>query len=120
MVLSQLQLQCKKENKQNYKYNKPIKKSNSFYDSLYDSLFVMNEHPNIPKTRNRISVYKKAQDLLINKGFVYEISETDYNNLLKSRKKQSFTDNQPHYLISQKGHEYLKRFEALRELFNLE
>jgi predicted transcriptional regulator len=115
MVLSELQYVYQTENRIKQRKNRPLNIP-TFYDYLHTALFAMNEYPTTPKAKNRMTLNKKVQELLIQKGFVKEVTEVQYNKLLHSRCKHRL--NGPCYLITTKGHEYLKRFEHLRELFD--
>lgn len=112
MVLSELQYDYQKQNKARKKQD--IKSRHSimtYYDNLYTALFTMNEYPTIPKAKNGMSSSRTVQEMLIQKGFVKEVTDKKLLNNWK------YNDEVSYYLTTTKGHEYLKRFEHLRELF---
>ncbi len=115
MVLSELQCVYQTQNrlkqKQKQRKNRPHTIMN-FYDNLHTALFAMNEYPTIPKAKNGMTPNKKVQELLIQKGFVKEVVDKKLLNNCE------YGGNVSYYLITTKGHEYLKRFEHLRELFD--
>jgi predicted transcriptional regulator len=85
-----------------------IKKHNCYYDSLYDALIYLNNHP-IPLTKYRITTNKSVLSSL----FSYELITmvTDRNML------SSIDHNEaPHYTISPKGVEFIRRYESLHNL----
>ena len=84
----------------------------SLHDTLHTALFAMSECQMIPKAKTRISPNKKIQDMLIQNGFVKEVTDKQLLNNCE------YMSDVKYYIISQKGHEYLKRFEYLRELFD--
>lgn len=115
MVLSQLQYNYQTENRLRKKNNKPLHVM-TIYDTLYTALFVMNECPMRPKSKTATTVSKVAQEMLIQKGFVKEVTDKDKKLLDNCEYVGSKVK---YYIISHKGHEYLKRFEHLMELFDV-
>jgi predicted transcriptional regulator len=78
------------------------------YDSLYDALSYLSYYP-IPLTKYRIATNKQILFSLLSNQFIQEV--TDKNLLLNSE-----YNDVPHYVISPKGMEYVKRYESLKEL----
>jgi hypothetical protein len=85
------------------------KKYKTRYDSVYDSLLYLKNQP-IPLTKYRISTNKHTLSSLLSNQFIKPV--TNKNLLLNSE----YT-NVPHYVISPKGIEYIKRYELLKQLF---
>ncbi|MDQ3083263.1 MAG: hypothetical protein M3Q77_00425 [Thermoproteota archaeon] len=79
------------------------------YDSLYDALLYLSHYP-IPLTKYRITTNKHVLLSLLSNQFIQLV--TDKNLLLKCE-----YDDVPHYVISPKGIEYIKRYESLKQLF---
>lgn len=79
------------------------------YDSVYDSRLYLKNQP-IPLTKYRISTNKHTLSSLLSNQFIKPV--TNKNLLLNSE----YT-NVPHYVISPKGIEYIKRYELLKQLF---
>ena len=78
------------------------------YDAIYKSLNLINNKITHPLTLNRISNNPNIQKLLLAKGLIREAEPKE--NLI------SEYNNYKYFVIDSKGHEYLKRFEKLREL----
>ena len=79
------------------------------YDSLYDALLYLSHYP-IPLTKYRITTNKHVLLSLLSNQFIQLV--TDKNLLLNSE-----YDDAPHYVISPKGIEYIKRYDSLQQLF---
>ncbi|KAA2279704.1 MAG: hypothetical protein AB7V56_16780 [Candidatus Nitrosocosmicus sp.] len=88
-----------------FKYNKEY---NTHYDSLYETLTYLSQYP-VPLTKHRIATNRKVLILLLSKGLIKPVVN---KNLLINREYE----NVPHYVISIKGMEYIKRYESLHEL----
>ena|ERR1044071_147242 len=86
-----------------------IKGYNTYYDSLYDALLYLSHYP-IPLTKYRIATNKHVIMSLLSNDFIQIVS--DKNLLLRSE----YSDT-PHYVISPKGIEYIKKYELLKQLF---
>ena len=80
------------------------------YDCVYDALLYLKNQP-IPLTKYRISTNKHTISSLLSNQFVKPV--TNKNPLLNSE----YTDV-PHYIISPKGIEYIKRYESLKQLYS--
>jgi hypothetical protein len=85
------------------------KEYKTHYDSLYDTLLYLSQCL-IPLTKYRITTNKQVLLLLLSKQFIQMV--TDKNLLLNSE-----YNDVPHYVISPKGIEYIKRYESLKQLF---
>jgi hypothetical protein len=85
------------------------KEYKTHYDSLYDALLYLSQYP-IPLTKYRIATNKHILLSLLSNQFIKPV--TNKNLLLNSE-----YDNVPHYVISPKGMEYVKRYESLKQLF---
>lgn len=81
---------------------------NTRYDAIYDALIYLNRYP-IPLTKHRISTNKNVLSLLLSKQLISPVKGKDK---LINTKYESVT----HYVISQKGIEYIKRYESLKLL----
>lgn len=86
-----------------------VKEYKTRYDSVYDSLLYLKNQP-IPLTKYRISTNKHTLSSLLTNQFIKPV--TNKNLILDSE----YTDV-PHYIISPKGMEYIKRYESLKQLF---
>jgi len=80
------------------------------YDCLFDALLYLKNQP-IPLTKYRISTNKHTLSSLLSNQFIRLV--TNKNLILNSE----YTDV-PHYVISSKGIEYIKRYESLKQLFS--
>lgn len=80
----------------------------TIYDSIYKSLNLINTRITYPLTLSKISNNPNVQKMLLAKGLIKEVKPTE--NLI------SEYHNYKYFVIDTKGHEYLKRFEKLREL----
>lgn len=85
------------------------KECKTYYDSLYTALSYLSEYT-IPLTKYRITTNKQVILSLLSNQFIQPVA--DKNLLLDSD-----YDDVPHYVISPKGFEYIKRYESLRQLF---
>ena len=85
-----------------------IKKHKSYYDSLYDALVYLNDHP-IPLTKYRIASNKNVIFLLFSYRMITMVTD---RNLLSSIDHNEV----PHYTISPKGIEFIRRFQSLQDL----
>ena len=88
--------------------SKERKEHNTHYDSLYDALSYLSYYP-IPLTKHRISTNKNVLSSLLSKQLVNPVTDKD---LLLNSGYEDVT----HYVISQKGIEYIKRYESLQQL----
>ena len=79
------------------------------YDCVYDALLYLRNQP-IPLTKYRISTNKHTLSSLLANQFIKPVTK---NLILNSE----YTDV-PHYVISPKGIEYIKRYESLKQLFS--
>src|SRR4029078_3096255 len=79
------------------------------YDCVYDALLYLKNQP-IPLTKYRISTNKHTLTSLLSNQFIKPVTNKKF--ILNSE----YTDV-PHYTISQKGIEYIKRYESLKQLF---
>jgi hypothetical protein len=84
------------------------KQHNTHYDLLYDDLIYLSDYP-IPLTRHRISTNKNVLLSLLCKQLINPVINKD---LLVNSK---YVDV-PHYVIFQKGIEYIRRYEFLQRL----
>jgi predicted transcriptional regulator len=84
------------------------KQHNTHYDLLYDDLIYLSDYP-IPLTRHRISTNKNVLSSLLSKQVINPVINKD---LLVNSK---YVDV-PHYVIFQKGIEYIRRYEFLQRL----
>jgi hypothetical protein len=84
------------------------KQHNTHYDLLYDDLIYLSDYP-IPLTRHRISTNKNVLSSLLSKQLINPVINKD---LLVNSK---YVDV-PHYVIFQKGIEYIRRYEFLQRL----
>jgi hypothetical protein len=75
------------------------KKHNTHYDLLYSALIYLSDYP-IPLTKHRVSTNKNVLSSLLSKQLINPVINRD---LLIN----SIYDNVPHYVISQKGTEYI-------------
>lgn len=80
----------------------------TIYDSIYKSLNLINNKITHPLTLSKISNNPNVQKLLLAKGLIREVKPKE--NLI------SEYHNYKYFVIDSKGHEYMKRFEKLREL----
>src|ERR1044072_6290856 len=78
------------------------------YDSLYDTLIYLSQYP-IPLTKHRISTNRNILFSLLSKQLIKPVA--DKNLLIRSEYV-----NIPHYVISMKGIEYIRRYESLQQL----
>ena len=85
------------------------KEYKTHYDSLYDTLLYMSQYL-IPLTKYRISTNKHILLSLLSNQFIQMVPN---KNLLINSKYNDV----PHYVISPKGIEYIKRYESLKQLF---
>jgi predicted transcriptional regulator len=90
--------------------SKDRKEHNTHYDSLYEALLYLSRYP-IPLTKYRISTNKNVLSSLLSKQLINPV-------INKSLLLNSEYEDVPHYVISPKGLEYIKRFEFLQELFD--
>jgi hypothetical protein len=90
--------------------SKDRKQHNTHYDALYETLTYLSGYP-IPLTKHRITTNKNVLATLLSKRL---INPVDYKDLLINNKYESVT----HYAISQKGIEYIKRYESLKQLLD--
>jgi predicted transcriptional regulator len=79
------------------------------YDCVYDALLYLKNQP-IPLTKYRISTNKHTLTSLLSNQFIKPVTNKKF--ILNSE----YTDV-PHYTISPKGIEYIKRYESLKQLF---
>ena len=86
-----------------------VKENKTHYDSLYDALLYLSYYP-IPLTKYRITTSKPVLLSLLSNHFVKPV--TNKNLILNS----GYIDV-PHYVISIKGIEYIKRYELFKQLF---
>ena len=85
------------------------KEYKTHYDSLYDVLSYLSQYI-IPLTKYRIATNKHILLSLLSNEFICRVTNKDL--LLNS----DYMDV-PHYVISPKGIEYIKRYESLKQLF---
>ncbi len=85
-----------------------VKEYKTRYESVYDSLLYLKNQP-IPLTKYRISINKHTLSSLLSNQFMKPV--TNKKLLLNSE-----DTNVPHYVISPKGIEYIKRDELLKQL----
>jgi len=85
------------------------KEYKTHYDSLYDTLLYLSQYL-IPLTKYRISTNKHILLSLLSNQFIQMVPN---KNLLINSKYNDV----PHYVISPKGIEYIKRYESLKQLF---
>ncbi len=85
------------------------KEYKTHYDSLYDVLSYLSQYI-IPLTKYRIATNKHILLSLLSNEFIHRVTNKDL--LLNS----DYIDV-PHYVISPKGIEYIKRYESLKQLF---
>jgi hypothetical protein len=85
------------------------KEYKTHYDSLYDVLSYLSQYI-IPLTKYRIATNKHILLSLLSNEFIHRVTDKDL--LLNS----DYIDV-PHYVISPKGIEYIKRYESLKQLF---
>jgi hypothetical protein len=85
------------------------KEYKTHYDSLYDTLLYLSQYL-IPLTKYRITTNKHVLLSLLSNQFIQLV--TDKNLLINSK-----YGDVPHYVISPKGIEYIKRYESLKQLF---
>lgn len=88
----------------------------TIYDNIYYALHAMAENPGIPKTKYGITDNRKVHNIIIKNAFV---KETTDKQLLKNCSNYKRLSSK-YYIISQKGHDYMKNYEGSKELFNLE
>lgn len=81
---------------------------NTHYDSIYYTLIHLSQYP-IPLTKHRISTNRNVLFSLLSKQLIKPVVDKDF--LIKSE-----YENIPHYIISMKGIEYIKRYEFLQQL----
>ncbi len=84
------------------------KQHNTHYDLLYDDLIYLSDYP-IPLTRHRISTNKNVLSSLLSQQLINPVINKD---LLVNSK---YVDV-PHYVIFQKGIEYIRRYKFLQRL----
>lgn len=84
------------------------RKHHNHYDCLYDALIYLSDY-SIPLTKHRISTNRNVLSTLLSKQLIIPVNSKD---LLLNDKYENAT----HYAISQKGIEYIKRYESLRQL----
>ena len=84
------------------------KKHKIYYDSLYDALVYLNNH-HIPLTKYRIATNKNVLSFLFSYELVTMVTD---RNLLSSIDHNEV----PHYTISPKGVEFMRRYESLQNL----
>ena len=87
---------------------KENKEFNTHYDSLYVALEYLSQYP-VPLTKHRISTNRNVLNSLLSKDLIKPVIN---KNLLINREYE----NVPHYVISPKGIEYIKRYESLKQL----
>ncbi|HKR73914.1 MAG TPA: hypothetical protein VJR94_07360 [Candidatus Nitrosocosmicus sp.] len=87
-----------------------IRKHKSYYDSLYDALVYLNNHP-IPLTKYRIATNKNVLTILLSCELVKMVTD---RNLLSSIDHKEV----PHYTISPRGLEFMRRYELLQSLLS--
>lgn len=80
----------------------------TIYDAIYKSLNLINTKITHPITLSKISNNPNVQKILLTKGLIREVKPKE--NLI------SEYQNYKYFVIAPKGHEYIKRFEKLREL----
>ena len=80
------------------------------YECVYDALLYLENQP-IPLSKYRISTNKHTLSLLLSNQFIKPVIN---KNLLLNSKYADI----PHYVISPKGIEYIKRYESLKQLFS--
>ena len=90
--------------------SKDRKEHSTHYDSLYAALLYLSSYP-IPLTKYRISTNKNVLSSLLCKQLIKPV-------INKSLLLNSEYQDVPHYVISPKGIEYIKRYESLQELFS--
>ena len=81
---------------------------NTRYDAIYDASIYLDRYP-IPLTKYRISTNKNILTLLLSKQLISPVKDKD--KLINTK-----CENVTHYAISQKGIEYIKRYESLKLL----
>lgn len=81
---------------------------NTHYDSLYDALTYLSQYP-IPLTKHRISTNRNVINSLLSKQLIKPVFHKDL--LINSK-----YGDVPHYVISIKGMEFIKRYESLHQL----
>ena len=86
-----------------------VKEYKTHYDSVYGSLLYLKNQP-IPLTKYRISTNKHTLSSLLSNEFIKAVTN---KNLILNREYMDV----PHYVISPKGLEYIKRYESLKQLF---
>jgi len=86
-----------------------VKEYKTHYDSVYDSLLYLKNQP-IPLTKYRISTNKHTLSSILSNQFIKPVTN---KNLILNREYMDV----PHYVISPKGLEYIKRYESLKQLF---
>ena len=80
------------------------------YDALYTALLYLSQYP-IPLTKYRITTNKHIILSLLENRFIHIV--TDKYLLLNSE-----NNDVPHYVISPRGIEYIKRYELVIQLFS--
>ena len=90
------------------KSNDRRKQYNTHYDAIYDVLIYLSRYP-IPLTKHRISTNKNVLSSLLSKQLISPVTDKD---LLINNKYENVT----HYVISQKGIQYIIRYESLQKL----
>jgi predicted transcriptional regulator len=81
---------------------------NTHYDSIYYTLIYLSQYP-VPLTKHRISTNRNVLFSLLSKQLIKQVVDKDFP--IKSE-----YENIPHYVISMKGIEYIKRYEFLQQL----
>lgn len=91
-------------------YKIKLEKNKSHYDSIYDSLVYLNNHT-LPLTKYRITTNRHVLSSLLSCELVTIVTD----KYLLSRMEHNEV---PHYTISPRGLEFMRRYESLQNLFN--
>lgn len=93
--------------------SKPIKRyrNNNHYDRIYNAIQSMLSKDNIPTTLWRISNNKTLLLTLLETELIIKNKNKDLELTSYHREECD------HYIVSSKGMDYMKKYEALRELF---
>jgi len=86
------------------------RQNNTRYDAVYDALIYLNNYHS-PLTIYRISTNKNALSLLLSKQLINPVKDKD--KLINTKHEDA-----AHYVISQKGIEYIKRYESFQQLIS--
>ncbi len=88
----------------------PVSKRTTIYDAVYSALNFINTKTTYPITINKIATNPKVQKILLEKGLIKKI--------VREKDIMSKYQMYNYFIISSKGHEYLKRYEHLRDLLD--